>query len=178
MAGLERLWEAAGGAPAKAALMAAISIAESSGNSGAVSPVGAIGLWQVMPFWAPHFGLPVSALYIALTNARVAKGISGDGNHVGAWDTCYNPPASAARRLDLTWPEQGSPAWNILGGRGGGGGGGVVVVSHTGPSAADSALARKVGWANHLQTVAIPNNTRWVSFNRTLHPHTRPTRMQ
>ena len=170
---LQALWKFAGGNASREDVMAAISLAESSGEAEVVSPAGAIGLWQVMPFWAPHFGWPVSYLYQPYYNARAAVGISGGGYHLGAWDTCYNPPSAAANRLDLSWPETGSPAWDELrshgaGTTGGGGGGGS-----TGPSGADAVLMRQFAWANHLAEYAVVNNTNWVSWNRTLRPPSR-----
>lgn len=168
------LWDGAGGRHDKGAMMASIAEAESSGDSIAVSPAGAIGCWQVMPFWASDFGWPVSLLYSGHYSAVAAVRISGNGANVGAWDTCYNPPSSAAYRKNLSEPEQGSPAWNIWHGSSGGpqgGGGGVQTVSHSGPDAYESQIARQTIWANHLQEHAIPDNTRWVSFNRKLHYH-------
>jgi hypothetical protein len=45
---LEQLWTGAGGPRALAPLMAAIALAESSGNSQARNPSGASGLWQIL----------------------------------------------------------------------------------------------------------------------------------
>ncbi len=45
---LEGLWINNGGDPAQAPLMAAIALAESSGNSTARNPSGATGLWQIL----------------------------------------------------------------------------------------------------------------------------------
>lgn len=169
----QTLFKFAGGAASRAPMMSAVAGAESSYESGVVSPAGAIGLWQIMPFWAAHFGWPVSYLYQPLYNAKAAVGISGGGFHVGAWDTCYNPPSAAANRLDLTWPEKFSPAWNILQSHGAsvappGGSQGIGS-----PSPGDSKLVQETSWANHLQRVAIQNNTAWVAYNRKLHYHGR-----
>lgn len=166
---LQTLFKFAGGASSRAPMMAAVALAESSGESGVVSYAGAIGLWQEEPFWAAHFGWPVSYLYQPLYNAKAAVGISGGGYHVGAWDTCYNPPAAAARRLDLSWPERGSPAWNILNGHGGAATGPGSSESVGSPSPGDTRLLQQVAWANHLQSNAIVTNTNWVSYNRQLH---------
>lgn len=166
---LATLFEFAGGAKSRGPMMAAVATAESSGDETIVSPAGAIGYWQIMPFWAATFGWPVSYLYQGYYNARAAVKISGGGFHVGAWDTCYNPPSSAARRLDLTWPERGSPAWNELQTHGtatGPGGGGETVGS---PDPSDQQLIQQRNWADHLQQVAIVNNTAWVAYNRKLH---------
>lgn len=166
---LQQLWKAAGGNTSKGPVMAAIALAESSGESGVVSPAGAIGLWQVMPFWAGDFGWPVSYLYQPLYSAIAARRISGDGEHLGAWDTCYNPPSAAANRLDLRWPERGSPAWDELDSHGASSGGGGGSESPGGPSPGDRRLQQQVAWANHLQDHAIPVNTNWVSYNRQWH---------
>jgi hypothetical protein len=45
---LEQLWVQAGGSSALAPLMAAIAMAESSGNPTAYNPSGATGLWQIL----------------------------------------------------------------------------------------------------------------------------------
>lgn len=165
----QTLFKFAGGSPSRAPMMSAVAGAESSYDDKIVSPAGAIGLWQIMPFWAGDLGWPVSFLYQPIYNAKAAVHISGGGFHVGAWDTCYNPPSAAANRLDLRWPEKFSPAWNILQShgasvapRGSGVGAGT-------PSPGDRELVRQAEWANHLQNVAIQNNTAWVAYNRKLH---------
>lgn len=166
---LQTLWKFAGGNASRAQVMAAIALAESGGRSWVVSSAGAIGLWQEEPFWAGHFGWPVSYLYQPLYNAKAAVGISGGGFHLGAWDTCYYPTSSAANRRDLHWPMQHSDAWNILqthGAASGPGGGGETV---GGPDPSDRQLIQQTAWANHLQNNAIPNNTAWVAYNRKLH---------
>lgn len=165
---LQRLEFLAGFPASRRPVMAAIALAESSGQSTIVSPAGAIGLWQIMPFWAGTFGQSVSELYVALVNCDDARRISGNGYHLGAWDTCYNPPSSAAVRRDLGWPERGSPAWNILQDHGAGINPGPATGASGGPSPSDKTLMRQVSWAKHLQEVAIPNNTGWVAYNRTL----------
>jgi hypothetical protein len=63
---LEALWTRAGGAKAIAPVMAAIALAESSGNPAAFNASGASGLWQILgkPFAGNAFD--------PLTNARMA----------------------------------------------------------------------------------------------------------
>ena len=63
---LEQLWIQAGGPRAVAPLMAAIAMAESSGNPNAKNPSGASGLWQILgnPFPGDPFNPE--------TNARMA----------------------------------------------------------------------------------------------------------
>lgn len=65
-AGLEGLWDRAGGPRSMAPLMAAIAEAESTGNTMAHNASGASGLWQIL-------GLPFPGdVYDPLTNARMA----------------------------------------------------------------------------------------------------------
>jgi len=167
---LQTLWQFAGGTPSRAPLMAAIALAESSGDSNAVSPAGAISLWQVMPFWAGELGMTVADLFVPLDNARAARSISGGGFHVGAWDTCYNPPESAADRKDLTWPETGSPAWNILHDNGGGSSGGGSTAPYGGATPADRQLLSQFAQANYYNAQTIPWNTQQVVYNTGLRP--------
>jgi hypothetical protein len=63
---LEALWTRAGGPKNMAPVMAAIALAESSGDSNAHNPSGASGLWQILgnPFPGNAFD--------PLTNARMA----------------------------------------------------------------------------------------------------------
>lgn len=50
--------------------------AESRGNPRARNPKsGARGLFQIMGFWAPHFGVSADALYDPETNVRLARRI-------------------------------------------------------------------------------------------------------
>jgi Transglycosylase SLT domain len=77
---LEDLWIQAGGPKDKAALMAAIAEAESSGNSQAKNPSGASGLWQILgdPFPGDPFN--------AQTNAKMAVAKYHEQG-LGAWET-------------------------------------------------------------------------------------------
>ena len=77
---LEHLWDAAGGPPALAHLMAAIAMAESGGNPAARNPSGASGLWQILGL--PFPGNP----FDPLTNARMAVS-KYESQGLGAWVT-------------------------------------------------------------------------------------------
>jgi soluble lytic murein transglycosylase-like protein len=62
---------------------------ESGGDPGARNTSsGAAGLMQVMPFWAPDYGVSYQALFDPETNIRIAKGIR-DQQGWGAWSP-YN----------------------------------------------------------------------------------------
>lgn len=78
-AGLEALWESAGGNPAHAATAACIAEHESGGNPGAVSPTADFGLWQI------HDG--GSSMLNAFANALRAVAMSFNGTSWSPWTT-------------------------------------------------------------------------------------------
>ena len=83
-AGLEQLWEQAGGSSAQAFMAAEIAMAESGGNPNAVSPTNDFGLWQIN---GSHGSL---ATLNALQNAKSAVILSGDGTNWGPWTTYHS----------------------------------------------------------------------------------------
>jgi len=81
---LQGLWIQAGGAPSKAPIMAAIALAESSGNPNAVGPVGEHGLWQIYgKAW------PGMDTFDPLGNARSAVTVESKQG-LTAWSTYSN----------------------------------------------------------------------------------------
>lgn len=84
-AALEALWKRAGGDPGMARLMAAIALAESSGNPDITNSIGARGLWQVIPSTARAFGFDHRLLTDPLLNAKAAVAIH-KGQGLGAWE--------------------------------------------------------------------------------------------
>lgn len=107
-------WVAAGGPRARAVEWVAIAIGESSLDDTIVSPAGAIGLWQIMPFNAGPNGVSVADLYDPLLNAKVAVQMSGGGTNCAAWDSCYRDINASGRYSFLGWPETGSADFNNL----------------------------------------------------------------
>ncbi len=81
-AGLEELWEDAGGAHADAFMAAEIAMAESGGRQYALSPTDDYGYWQINASHGPD-----EATFSALGNARAAIAISDDGTNWDAWTT-------------------------------------------------------------------------------------------
>jgi hypothetical protein len=51
---------------------------ESQGNPDAENPSGASGLFQIMPFWAAHYGLPFEALFNPEANVNLAAALQRD----------------------------------------------------------------------------------------------------
>jgi len=80
-AGLERLWEDAGGNPAHAFMAAEIAMAESGGQQYALSPTNDYGYWQIN---SAHGAL---ATFNALGNARSAIILSHNGANWSPWTT-------------------------------------------------------------------------------------------
>lgn len=107
-------WMGAGGPQSHVVEFVAISMAESSLNDTAVSPVGAEGLWQVMPFWFPDLGLPPNEWSVPSVNARAAVLISGHGGNCAAWDTAYADINASGRFNFLAFPQPGSAAANNI----------------------------------------------------------------
>ena len=80
-AGLEDLWEDAGGSHGEAFTAAEIAMAESGGNQFATGTVGERGYWQINP---DHGSL---STYDPMGNAKAAVIISDDGTNWTAWTT-------------------------------------------------------------------------------------------
>jgi len=80
-AGLETLWDAAGGNPVYAQLAAAIAMAESGGMQYATGAAGEKGYWQINPV---NVGM---ATYDPLGNAHSAVVLSRDGTDFSPWTT-------------------------------------------------------------------------------------------
>jgi len=80
-AGLEELWEQAGGSDAQAVTAASIAMAESSGQQYATGAAGERGYWQINP---DHGSL---STYDPLGNAKAAVIISDDGTNWTPWTT-------------------------------------------------------------------------------------------
>lgn len=101
---------------ARIAEFVAIAGCESSYDDAAVSPTGAIGLWQVEPYTATSVGMTPAQMYDPNLNALAAVRISGHGSNCAAWDTCYADIQASGRYSFLHWPEGGSCAANRLAG--------------------------------------------------------------
>jgi Lysozyme like domain len=93
-AGLERLWEQAGGSPGAAVTAASVAMAESGGRQYATdynrNGTADRGYWQVNSTWG------ALSTYDPLGNARAAVRISHDGTGWAPWVT-YDTGAYAGR---------------------------------------------------------------------------------
>jgi Transglycosylase SLT domain len=109
------LWLAAGGPRNRVVEWVAIEQSEGGNSTNAVSPAGAIGPWQIMPFNAAPHGYTVADLYNPEVNAKIAVAMSGHGTNCAAWDSCYRNINASGRYSFLGWPESGSSAFDKLG---------------------------------------------------------------
>jgi hypothetical protein len=118
---LQTIWTEGGGSPALAPIMAAIALAESSGNPAASGPGGSWGLWQVQPQDWPQF-TPTDD---PVTQASIANQILAQQG-LGAWSTYtdgayqqyYSPgtnPASTAFLASSTGTSTAASAciWSV-----------------------------------------------------------------
>lgn len=80
-AGLESLWESAGGPEWAALTAASIAMAESSGEQYATGPYGERGYWQINPVNGSL------STYDAYGNARAAVILSDGGTNFSPWTT-------------------------------------------------------------------------------------------
>lgn len=153
-------WVSAGGPSDRSTEWAGICNAESGRDDEAVSPDGAIGLWQIMPFNAHIGGGGVGDLFDPTYNAKVAVIMSGGGTNCAAWDSCYVNIFRSGRYRYLSWPESDSSAWRSIIAASAGLGtdttGGASLGSV--PSLADG-MASAVDDVRVLATIAIPNLT-------------------
>ena len=108
------LWLHAGGPRNRVVEWVAIELSEGGLSTDAVSPAGAIGPWQIMPFNAGPHGYSVADLYSPSVNATIAVEMSGHGTNCAAWDSCYRNIQASGRYRFLGWPESGSSAFSKL----------------------------------------------------------------
>lgn len=119
---IANVWRNAGGDPAAAAIAAAVAMAESGGDTNAVSPTTDFGLWQIN---AVHFGgaggINATDWWTPTINARAAIAISANGSNWAAWCTAWVTPQANCGHGFLPIPQAGSPAGNQLAALGGAG---------------------------------------------------------
>jgi hypothetical protein len=134
------VWEANGGDKAHVIVAVAVSSAESSRDTTAISPSSDYGLWQINSSNFGWLGLTATTALEADPNAKAAIRMSGNGTNWAPWCTCWTDPANNCGHGFLPYPQAGSPAYGYInqvaaalhqspptpppGGGGGGGGGG------------------------------------------------------
>jgi hypothetical protein len=108
-------YKSEGGPDNRSVAWLSVALAESSWNTGARSPTGAVGLYQFEPYSWPanlgSFSLATDPGY----NTLAMLDLSGGGANFAPWDTAYANIYASGRYAFLNWPEQGSAAWNNMG---------------------------------------------------------------
>lgn len=105
-------WVGAGGPRSAVITAVAVALAESGGNTEAVSPTDDWGLWQINgATWAQQYG-GRHALLNPDINATAAVQISGQGTNFAPWCTMWADPARDCGHGYITAPQLYSAAWN------------------------------------------------------------------
>jgi hypothetical protein len=108
------LWLQYGGDPNKVVEAVAIAAAESGYDALAQSGACCNGLWQICEDHALEWGFDPSQLYDPRVNVWAAIQLSGNGTNWAPFDTAYADLSRAAQRYPISYPEVGSPAYNLL----------------------------------------------------------------
>jgi len=111
---IARTWEANGGNPAAVVVACAVALAESGGDTDAISPSNDYGLWQINVIHFKELGVNGVTIRDRDINARAAIRISGNGSNWGAWCTCSVSPHDCGHVYRPT-PQPGSVAAMNLG---------------------------------------------------------------
>jgi len=107
-------WEANGGSRRTVVLAVAVSLAESGGNTEAISPSSDYGLWQINSSNFGWLGLTTTTALEPGPNARAAIRMSANGDNWAPWCTCWVDPAADCGHGNLPYPQQGSPAYDHI----------------------------------------------------------------
>lgn len=105
------LWTANGGNPLYATVAASFALAESGGDSNAISSTDDYGLWQINRSNFNGLGIVAFMATDPDTNARAAITLSSNGTDWGDWCTGWVDPQADCGHHPLPLPEVGSPAY-------------------------------------------------------------------
>lgn len=157
-------WIGAGGPKSRAVEWLAIAMGESGLDDTIVSPAGAIGVWQIMPFNASIGGGTVGDLDNPAYNARVAVIMSGGGVNCAAWDSAYLDIQRSGRYSYLAWPEVGSPDYiNLAYAQADLAGHGLSGITDPGTPGMPGSIDGVVAKMNAITDVALPKLTAQTS---------------
>ncbi len=91
----------------------AIALAESGGDTHAISPSHDYGLWQINAIHAKQFPVLWPRRFNGYASAKMARAISGDGADWGPWCTAWADPANCGKFLG-PYVQHGSPAFGWI----------------------------------------------------------------
>lgn len=109
-----QVWIDTGGPKNRVVAWVSVAYSESSLDLDAESPVGARGLYQIMPFNFIPLGLDPTKWQNPYINTEAAVRLSGTGMNFAPWDTAYADIGASGRYRYLAWPERGSAAWSHM----------------------------------------------------------------
>lgn len=107
-------WENNGGSKRTVVLAVAVSLAESGGDTAAISPSSDYGLWQINSSNFGWLGLDTTTALEPGPNARAAIRMSFNGDNWAPWCTCWVDPVANCGHGNLPYPQQGSPAYDHI----------------------------------------------------------------
>lgn len=110
IADLAAIWERNGGAHNARVIAVSVSLAESGGDSVAVSPSSDYGLWQINSIHFGSVGIDAHNWNNVDVNARAAIAISSNGTNWGPWCTCWQDPGLNCGHYLGPNPQPGTPA--------------------------------------------------------------------
>src|SRR5579875_742475 len=110
---IQQVWIQAGGRSDRALVATAVALAESGGDTNAISSTGNYGLWQIN---RSNFGAEFSVIqwWNPVVNAQFAIRLSRNGTNWGDWCTAWVDPDKYCGRASLPDPQPGSPAYGQL----------------------------------------------------------------
>lgn len=108
------VWEHNGGSKRTVVLAVAVSLAESGGDTTAISPSSDYGLWQINSSNFAWLGLTAATALEANPNAQAAIRMSFNGDNWAPWCTCWVDPAANCGHGNLPYPQPGSPAYSHI----------------------------------------------------------------
>lgn len=107
---IARTWLANGGARSVVVIATAVSVAESGGDTDAISPSNDYGLWQINTVNFRALGVNTVTVRDRDVNARCAIRLSGNGTNWKDWCTCWEQPRGNCGHGYLPVPQPSSPA--------------------------------------------------------------------
>lgn len=111
---IAQIWERNGGNPSAVVSAVAVCLAESGGNTYAISPARDYGLWQINITNFASQGINSVTVFDPDVNAKVAIRMSGNGTNWAAWCTAWADPSNCGHGF-VNPPQPGSPAGNQIG---------------------------------------------------------------
>lgn len=109
---IRNIWLDNGGSSAGANIATGVALAESGGDTRAISPASDYGVWQINAIHFGTVGINSGNWSDPNVNARAAIALSANGSNWAAWCTCWLNPGQDCGHGFLQQPQTGTPAYN------------------------------------------------------------------